>query len=59
MIAVVSLPIERGAAHLNPMEHCGVCMEWARKIGAANPDYKLVTFTDPSCARVYVKSVWG
>ena len=42
---------------LNPLAPCGSCMEWLRKIAEANPDFKVLSFTDVSCARVFIKPV--
>jgi hypothetical protein len=42
---------------LNPIAPCGSCMEWLKKVAEINPDFKIVTFTDISCDRVYIKNV--
>ena len=42
---------------LNPIAPCGSCMEWLRKIAEANPDFKVLNFTDISCTRVFIKPV--
>lgn len=41
----------------NPMEPCGACTEWLRKVAEVNPDFKVVTFTDSSLDQVFVKPV--
>jgi len=43
--------------HLNPLKPCGACTEWIKKLAEVNPDFKVVTFDDPSCAQVYVRSI--
>lgn len=43
--------------HINPIAPCGACKEWLKKIAEVNPDFKVVTFTDPSCTEVFIKSV--
>ena len=30
----------------NPIQPCGVCSEWLRKIASVNPSFRIVTFTD-------------
>lgn len=42
---------------LNPIAPCGACTEWLRKIAEVNPDFKIMTFADTSCTRVFVKYV--
>ena len=42
---------------LNPIAPCGSCMEWLRKISEVNPDFRIITFTDISCDKIFVKSV--
>lgn len=44
---------------LNPIAPCGSCMEWLRKIAEVNPDFRILTFTDISCERVFVKPVFA
>ena len=38
----------------NPLEPCGACNEWLKKIAESNPDFKVITFTDTNCNGVYV-----
>ena len=33
----------------NPMNPCGACNEWLKKIAEVNPDFKVVTFTSTDC----------
>lgn len=42
---------------MNPLAPCGACTEWIKKLMEVNPDFKVVTFTSASCARVFVKSI--
>jgi hypothetical protein len=41
----------------NPLAPCGSCMEWLRKIAEVSPEFRILTFTDISCERVFVKPV--
>ena len=41
----------------NPISPCGACMEWLRKIAEVNPTFRVVTFSDTSCDKVFVRSV--
>ncbi|KNC75871.1 hypothetical protein SARC_11610 [Sphaeroforma arctica JP610] len=50
-------PQEKKRTELNPLDPCGSCMEWLRKIAEVNPDMKIVTFDSSSCERLYVKNV--
>jgi len=40
----------------NPLEPCGACSEWLRKIAEVNPDFKVVTFSAVDCSQAYVKT---
>jgi hypothetical protein len=42
---------------LNPISPCGSCLEWLKKIGEMNPEFRIITFTDISCTSVFVKPV--
>lgn len=44
---------------LNPLGPCGACMEWLKKITDVNPDFKVMTFVDHTCSRVFVREVVG
>jgi len=44
-------------SHLNPIAPCGACTEWLKKIAEVNPDFTVVTFTDPSCKRLYLRNI--
>ena len=46
-----------GSGAMNPLDPCGACMKWLRKIGEVNPDLKVVTFTDTSCNKVVVTPI--
>jgi cytidine deaminase len=41
----------------NPLSPCGACMEWLRKIYEVNPSFRVLTFEDESCQKVFVKTV--
>jgi len=43
----------------NPLDPCGACSEWLRKIAETNPDFKVVTFSNVDCTHVHVKSFTG
>ena len=42
---------------LNPLDPCGACMEWLKKISEVNPDFKVLTFTTTSCEKVFVTPI--
>jgi cytidine deaminase len=41
----------------NPIDPCGTCNEWLKKIAETNPEFKIVTFTSSDCRTCFVKSV--
>jgi cytidine deaminase len=41
----------------NPINPCGACNEWLKKIAEVNPDFKVITFTSLDCSTVFVKPV--
>jgi cytidine deaminase len=42
---------------LNPISPCGACMEWLRKISEVNPKFRVITFSDITCEKVFVRCV--
>ena len=48
---------EVGEVALNPLDPCGACMEWLKKVGEVNPEFKIVNFADTSCDQVYIRTV--
>ena len=42
---------------LNPLDPCGACMEWLRKIAEVNPDFKVITFMDTTCESALVTPI--
>ena len=40
---------------INPLDPCGACSEWLRKIAEINPDFQVVTFTSLDCSHIHVK----
>eukprot|EP01138_Halocafeteria_seosinensis_P005040 gb/GECG01005153.1/.p1 GENE.gb/GECG01005153.1/~~gb/GECG01005153.1/.p1 ORF type:complete len:541 (+),score=72.68 gb/GECG01005153.1/:1-1623(+) len=42
---------------LNPISPCGSCIEWLKKVDEVNPDLAVVTFTDTSCKKLYIRNV--
>jgi cytidine deaminase len=42
---------------LNPLDPCGACMEWLKKISEVNPDFKVLTFTSTDCEKVFVTPI--
>mgnify|MGYP002619632559 CR=1 FL=1 len=52
-VAVLSLDAKIGP-RLGP---CGACQEWLRKIAEVNPDFRVITFDDFACTKVYVNPV--
>lgn len=41
----------------NPIEPCGVCNEWLRKVAEANPRFRVLGFTSAECQDVFVRPV--
>jgi cytidine deaminase len=41
----------------NPINPCGACNEWLKKIAESNPDFRVVTFTSTDCSTCFVKPV--
>ena len=57
-LAAVRGASKNGAVrHSNPLEPCGACCEWLRRIARVSPGFRIVTFTDLSCKEVHVKTV--
>jgi len=56
MIAVLSL-IDQEGNHINPLAPCGVCNEWLLKFAEVNPDFKVLSYSNPNCDSVYVKQL--
>lgn len=52
-VAVLSLDDGLGP-RLGP---CGACTEWLRKVAEINPDFRVLTFQDLDCERVFVDPV--
>ena len=48
---------EAGDVAMNPLDPCGACMEWLKKISEVNPDFKVLTFTTTSCEKVFVTPI--
>ena len=42
---------------LNPLAPCGACKEWLKKIAEVNPDFKVITFSNPQLDSVFVDPV--
>ena len=42
---------------LNPLDPCGACMEWLKKISEVNPDFRVLNFTSTSCEKVFVTPI--
>ena len=41
----------------NPLDPCGACMEWLKKIAEVNPDFKVLTFTSTNCEKVFTTPI--
>lgn len=52
-VAVLSLAESIGPT-LGP---CGACTEWLRKVAEVNPDFRVITFDDYACTRVFIDPV--
>ena len=48
---------EGGEVALNPLDPCGACMEWLKKISEVNPSFKVLTFSSTDCETVYVTPI--
>ena len=46
-----------GQIAMNPLDPCGACMEWHKKISEVNPDFKVLTFTSTSCEKVFITPI--
>ena len=42
---------------MNPLDPCGACMEWLKKISEVNPDFKVLTFTSTNCEKVFMTPI--
>jgi len=42
---------------LNPINPCGACMEWLRKISEKEPGFRVITFDTTNCENIYVKRI--
>ncbi|CAD7958719.1 unnamed protein product [Amoebophrya sp. A120] len=42
---------------LNPINPCGACMEWLRKISEKEPSFRVITFDSYECEAIYVKRI--
>jgi len=42
---------------MNPLDPCGACMEWLRKISEVNPDFKVLTFTSTNCEKIFITPI--
>lgn len=42
---------------LNPINPCGACKEWLKKIALVNPDFVVLTFPSMICDSVFVRPV--
>lgn len=40
---------------MNPIDPCGSCSEWIKKIAEVNPDFKVLTFTSSACNEAFIK----
>ena len=46
-----------GEIAMNPLDPCGACMEWLKKISEVNPDFKVLTFTTTSCEKIFITPI--
>jgi len=47
----------RFAGERNPIEPCGACNEWLKKIAEVNPTFKVVTFPNSDCQEAFVHDI--
>ncbi|CAD7962602.1 unnamed protein product [Amoebophrya sp. A25] len=45
------------SSDLNPINPCGACMEWLRKISEKEPSFRVITFASMACERIFVKRI--
>ena len=50
-----TLVVVQSNRDLNPLDPCGACNEWLKKIAECNPYFQVVTFTDVNCNGVYCR----
>ena len=55
-VSVLSLT-EPGTDNLNPLPPCGVCSSWLEKIYEVNSEFRLITFSDATLARVHITTL--
>jgi cytidine deaminase len=56
-VAVLSLDHQGIGSRLGP---CGACQEWLRKVAEIHPDFRVITFGEPTCREeIYVQPVDG
>ena len=48
---------EMSEVAMNPLDPCGACMEWLKKISEVNPDFKVLTFTTTSCEKIFITPI--
>lgn len=48
---------KRHPRDLNPMDPCGACNEWLKKIAEWNPSFTVMTFASMSCQEIFFKRV--
>jgi len=56
-LSAPSSSLSAASTHSNPLQPCGACCEWLRKITQVCPAFRVVTFLDLSCREVLVKMV--
>lgn len=44
-------------SRVNPCKPCGVCSEWLKHIVVVNPDFKVYTFDDETCEKIYIDTI--
>ena len=58
MIAVLSINItELKENDLNPINPCGSCREWLKKIAEVNPKFKIINYKSEKCVNVYITNI--
>ena len=57
MIGVLSINITELKNDLNPINPCGSCREWLKKIAEVNPNFKIINYKSEECLHVYITNI--
>ena len=58
MIGILSVNITKiRENNLNPINPCGSCQEWLKKIVEINPKFQIINYKSENCANVYIQNI--